>query len=470
MSFAHVHKILVVDHDNEFGESVKNILLKEEFDVSHVRKVDDALDILLSEHFDLILSDLKLSQKSGLDLLRKIRKEKLDCPTIIYTSYTSIKCAAQALRLGAADYILRPFTDSYLLHSVVRVINEKCIKNENKNLKRDLDDALSNKNKREIIGDSQSIRELKSLIERVGPCDATVLIQGESGTGKELVAQAIHRASPRKDGRFVAVNCGAIPKELMESEFFGHAKGAYTGATNETQGLIRQANGGTLFLDEIAELDLSLQVKLLRAIEERVVRPVGDNKNFNVDIRIIAAGNKDLNYQVSQGKMREDLYYRLNVVQILVPPLRNRGNDLVLLMDHFIELYNKKLSRKVNNTVSNDLIKFLKEYEWPGNIRELENSIERAIILASGDELNISDFKHIKSEYFKDEKSTVSDECDITLMSIEDFTKKMVQDYQYQYSEQELASILGIGRKALWMRRNRWGLYRNKKADSLSYE
>lgn len=467
MAFTHVHKILVVDNDKEFGESVKKILLKEEFDVAHVRKVDDALEILLSEHFDLIVSDLKLSGKSGLDLLRKIRKEKLDCPAIIYTSYTSIKCAAQALRLGAADYILRPFTDSYLLHAVVRVINEKCIKNENKKLKRVLDDTIYQK--REIIGDSQSIRELKSLIKRVGPCDATVLIQGESGTGKELVAQAIHRASPRREGRFVAVNCGAIPKELMESEFFGHTKGAYTGATNETEGLIRQANGGTLFLDEIAELDLSLQVKLLRVIEERVVRPVGSNKNYNVDMRIIAAGNRDLYSQVSEGKMREDLYYRLNVVQILVPPLRNRGNDLVLLVDHFIKLYNQKLGRKVN-TISNDLIKYLKEYNWPGNIRELENSIERAIILASNDELGISDFRHIKNESTQDKKSSVSDECEITLMSIEDFTKKMVQDYQHEYSEQELASLLGIGRKALWMRRNRWGLYRNKKADAVNYD
>ncbi len=462
MAFSHVHKILVVDNDIEFGDSVRQLLIDEEFEVSHVRKVDDALEALLSEHFDLVLSDLKLSQKTGLDLLRKIRTEKIDCPTIIYTSYNSIKCAAQALRLGAADYILRPFTDSYLLHAVVRVINEKCIKKENKNLKRDLNDALQKR--REIIGDSQSMQELKSMIQRVGPCEATVLIQGESGTGKELVAQAIHRASLRRDGRFVAVNCGAIPNELMESEFFGHAKGAYTGATNETEGLIRQANGGTLFLDEIAELDLSLQVKLLRAIEERVVRPVGSNKSFNVDIRIIAAGNRDLQHEVSQGKMREDLYYRLNVVQILVPPLRNRDNDLVLLVDHFINMHNKKLGRKVKSA-SNDLIQYLKEYQWPGNIRELENSIERAIILASSDELSISDFKHIKNEYSRDQDSSLSEENEVALMSIDEFTKKVVQNYQHEYSEQQLASLLGIGRKALWMRRNRWGLFRNKKVD-----
>ncbi len=462
MAFAHVHKILIVDNNEEFARTVLQSLTNEEFEVAHVKKVEDAISILLSEHFDLVLSDLKLSGKSGLDLLRKIRSEKLDCPTIIYTSYTSIKCAAQALRLGAADYILRPFTDSYLLHAVVRVINEKCIKRENKNLKRDLHDALNRK--REIIGNSRSMIELKSLIERVGPCETTVLIQGESGTGKELVAQAIHRSSPRRDGRFIAVNCGAIPKELMESEFFGHAKGAYTGATNETDGLIRQANGGTLFLDEIAELDLSLQVKLLRVIEERIVRPVGSNKNFNVDIRIIAAGNRDLAYEVNQGKMREDLYYRLNVIQIIVPPLRNRDNDLNLLVDHFIDMHNKKLGRKVNHA-SNSLIQYLMKYEWPGNVRELENSIERAIILAANDNLSIDDFKHISNHNSLNMKS--SDDSEIALMSIEDFTKKIVQNYQHEYSEQQLASLLGIGRKALWMRRNRWGLYRNKKHDSL---
>lgn len=465
MAFAHTHKILIVDNDVEFAETILQPLIDEEFEVAHVKKVEDAVNILLSEHFDLVLSDLKLSGKSGLDLLRKIRSGKLDCPTIIYTSYTSIKCAAQALRLGAADYILRPFTDSYLMHAVVRVINEKCIKKENRNLKRDLDDAL--RNKREIIGNSQSMIELKSLIKRVGLCEATVLIQGESGTGKELVAQAIHRSSPRRDGRFVAVNCGAIPNELMESEFFGHVKGAFTGATNEAEGLMRQANGGTLFLDEIAELGLSLQVKLLRAIEERVVRPVGSNKSFNVDIRIIAAGNKDINHEVKQGRMREDLYYRLNVVQILVPPLRNRDNDLLLLMDHFINIHNKKLGRKVNS-VSQDLIEYLMEYEWPGNIRELENSIERAVILATSDDLSIEDFKHIRNSNSQIINSSLSEESEIAIMSIEDFTKKIVKRYQYEYSEQQLASLLGIGRKALWMRRNRWDLYRNKKDDSVA--
>ena len=459
MSFAQVHKISIAENNAAFVEPVLQLLNEEEL---HVAKVDKAFESMLSEHVGLTHSNLKPNRKSELDFIRGIKPEKPDCPMTICPSQTSNKGAAQALRLGPADYVFRPFTDSYLLQAVRRVINGKVMKQENKNLNRDSDDALQVG--REIIGNSQAMQELKSLIKRVGPCEATVLIQGESGTGKELVAQAIHRASTRRNGRFVAVNCGAIPKELMESEFFGHVKGAYTGATGETEGLIRQANGGTLFLDEIAELDLSLQVKLLRVIEERMVRPVGGSKSVHVDIRIIAAGNRDLQHEVSQGKMREDLYYRLNVVQILVPPLRNREGDLELLVDHFIGMYNKELGREVNSA-SKKLITYLSDHQWPGNIRELKNLIERAVILSASDDLSIIDFKHINNRPLKEMGSSLSDDNDIALMSIEEFTKKIVKSYQYKYSEQQLASLLGIGRKALWVRRNRWGLFRHKKTD-----
>ena len=466
MAYIHTHKILVVEHDVEFAESIIRPLEEEGFEVLHVRKVTNAIQMLVNEQFDLVLSDLKLSGQTGLDLLRKIRSEKLECPAIIYTSYTSIKCAAQALRLGAADYILRPFTDSYLVHAVARAINEKCIKKENKNLKRDLHDALYTK--KEIIGESQAMRELKSLIKRVGPCEATVLIQGESGTGKELVAQAIHRESLRRDGRFIAVNCGAIPAELMESEFFGHVKGAFTGAVKESEGLIRQANEGTLFLDEIAELDLSLQVKLLRVLEEKVVRPVGSNVSYNVNIRIIAAGNRDLQNEVNVGNMREDLYYRLNVIQILVPPLRKRDDDLELLFNHFVNIYNKNLGRKVMH-FEERLLAYLKEYEWPGNVRELENSIERAIILTKNDKLGIEDFKFIKDKNSLSNAAAPVEADSLQPMSIEEYTKKIVKHFQHDYSEIELARLLGIGRKALWIRRNKWGIHRTKKADTIGY-
>jgi len=453
------HKILVVEHDVEFGNSVKQLLESEYKEVTHVTKVSDAMDKLRAEHYELIVSDLKLSGPTGLDLLRKVRAQKLELPVIIMTSYTSIKCAAQALRLGAADYILKPFTDSYLLHAVSRGLKEKYIQKENTLLRRNLSAALHTK--QEIIGESHSLQELKKLITRVGPSDATVLIQGESGTGKELVALGIHKESPRRDGRFVPVNCGAIPMELMESEFFGHVKGAFTGAITSKVGLIQEAHGGTLFLDEISDLAPMLQVKLLRFIQDKIVKPVGDSKSHEVDVRIIAACNRDLQNEVNEGRMREDLFYRLNVIQISVPPLRQRLGDIELLVQYFINHYNIKLGRKINR-VRDEALELLKAYQWPGNIRELENSIERAIILAKDDELTADDFKHIKNNGAHKKPIKKEATSSIGPMSIEDYTRRVIEDYQDSYNEIELAKLLGIGRKALWMRRNRWGLFRER--------
>ncbi|MGH1538711.1 MAG: sigma-54-dependent transcriptional regulator [Gammaproteobacteria bacterium] len=460
------HKILIVEHDVEFGLSVKHLLESDGMEVVHVTKVSTAIDKLVIEHFDLILSDLKLSGPTGLDLLRKVREQKLEIPTIIMTSYTSIKCAAQALRLGATDYILKPFSDSYLKHAVQRGLKEKSIQKENSLLRRNLSAALHTK--QEIIGESQSIQELKNLINQVGPSEATVLIQGESGTGKELVALGIHKASTRSEGRFVPVNCGAIPIELMESEFFGHVKGAFTGAIASKIGLIQEAHGGTLFLDEISELAPMLQVKLLRFIQDKIVKPVGATKSHEVDVRIIAACNVDLQQEVNEGRMREDLYYRLNVIQISVPPLRQRLGDIELLIQYFINFYNIKLGRKINK-VNSEVLALLKEYHWPGNIRELENSVERAVILAKDDELTVEDFKHLKNNGEHNKSSKLSSDEAVEPMSIEEYTRKVVEEFQENYNEIELAKMLGIGRKALWMRRNRWGLYREKHRSVESY-
>lgn len=452
------NKVLIVEDDIELGATVKNLLENEQMEVVHVTKVDDAMQCLSTDHFDLILSGLKLRGLTGLDLLRKIRKLELETPVIIMSSYTSIKCAAQALRLGAVDYIVKPFTESYLTHAVQRCINEKHIKKENSMLRQNLHDALHTK--QEIIGKSQSIQELRSLIKRVAPSDANVLIQGESGTGKELVALGIHKESTRSNGRFVPVNCGAIPIDLMESEFFGHTKGAFTGAISNKIGLIQEAHGGTLFLDEISELAPMLQVKLLRFIQDRMIKPIGNNNPHEVDVRIIAACNKDLQREVNEGKMREDLFYRLNVIQITVPPLRQRLSDIKLLMNYFINHYNKKLGRKINN-VDDELIALLKKYMWPGNIRELENSVERAIILTSKDHLTIEEFRHIIVCKNDDkELSTLGSNDDTEALSIDEHTKAVIQKYQSKVNETELAKILGIGRKALWLRRNKWGLFR----------
>lgn len=455
------NKVLVVEYNAEFGESVKKLLESKKMSVVHVRRVSEAMSKLVSEHFDLVLSDLELHGSTGLDLLRKIRAEGLECPRIIMTHYTSIKCAAQALRLGATDYILKPFSDKYLIRAVTRAINEKNIQKENYLLKRNLRNALQNKHEQKIIGESHSMKELKNLLDRVGPSDATVLIQGESGTGKELVALEIHKISSRSKGPFIPVNCGAIPLELMESEFFGHVRGAYTGAIKGKEGLIREANEGTLFLDEISELAPMLQVKLLRFIQDRHVRPIGDVQSYEVDVRIIAACNRNLQEEVSAGRMREDLFYRLNVIQISVPPLRQRTGDIKLLVNHFIQHHNANLNRKIKR-ISDEVLTFLSKYDWPGNVRELENAVERAVILAKSNELGVEDFGCIKSSSMYKPISGIDERCSEKPLSIDEYAKSIVQKYQGQYNETELARMLGIGRKALWMRRNRWKMYREK--------
>jgi transcriptional regulator with PAS, ATPase and Fis domain len=286
------------------------------------------------------------------------------------------------------------------------------------------------------------------------------MIQGESGTGKELVAQAIHYASPRAEGPFVPINCGAIPSELLESELFGHTKGAYTGAVAASEGLIREAQGGTLFLDEISELATVLQVKLLRVIQEKQVRPLGSRHVYRTDVRFLAATNRDLRQALEQGQFRADLFYRLNVINIHVPPLRERGNDVEILAQHFIEMHCRRLGKHINGMTA-EMRKFLHTYPWPGNVRELENLIERAVILTDAEALSCQDVVDVApAADVPPGPDTFATEALEQALSIEKYIEAFVRRYQYQFSESELAAILGIGRKALWVRRNRWGLKR----------
>jgi transcriptional regulator with PAS, ATPase and Fis domain len=293
-------------------------------------------------------------------------------------------------------------------------------------------------------------------MRKVAPSDASVLIRGESGTGKELVAVGIHNASPRVDGPFIPINCGAIPAELLESELFGHAKGSFTGATHATEGLIREAHGGTLFLDEISELAPALQVKLLRVLQEREVRPVGGKQVYPVDVRVIAASNKDLKQAMQAGQFREDLYYRLNVIGISVPPLRERGDDVQLLARYFIDRHSRRMGKRIRG-MGSDLAEFLGKYSWPGNVRELDNLIERAVILAESETLTTRDLTDMLPAAAR--HPSISAGADRPL-SLEDYMREMVERYQDRYSEIELSNMLGVGRKVLWMRRRQWGLQR----------
>ncbi|MBI4203510.1 MAG: sigma-54-dependent Fis family transcriptional regulator [Betaproteobacteria bacterium] len=451
-------RILVIDDDPGVGESVRLLIDSIGCQSEIAVRGADGLARAQSGEFDLLITDLRLPDRDGLSITRSIKEAGLDLPVILMTSFSSLDTAIEALRCGALDYIIKPFSNDDFLHAIERALDERRIRRENALLKRSLKKAFASNR---IIGDSAGIRRVFELVAKVAGSDANVLIQGESGTGKELVAQAIHYASPRAEGPFVPINCGAIPSELLESELFGHTKGAYTGAVAASEGLIREAQGGTLFLDEISELAPALQVKLLRVIQEKQVRPLGSRHVYRTDVRFLAATNRELKQALEQGQFRADLFYRLNVINIHVPPLRERGNDVEILARHFIEMHCRRLGKRIPR-MTEEMTGFLHAYPWPGNVRELENLIERAVILTDGEALSCQDVVDVAP--VSDHRSPpdkFTEEALEQALSIEKYIEEFVRRYQHQYSESELAAILGIGRKALWVRRNRWGLRRS---------
>jgi DNA-binding NtrC family response regulator len=450
---AHRERILVIDDDPGFSEVVQLLLAGEGYRTEMKGTVREALRAMHAGAVDLVITDLKLPDATGLDAIRGVRDIDREVPIILMTSYSSVESAVEAVRNGAVDYIIKPFNNDDFLHAVDRALNERRMRRENALLKKSLRKAYA---ERRLIGESPGMQRVMELARKVAPSDANVLIWGESGTGKELIARSIHRASRRADGPFVALNCGAIPSELLESELFGHAKGAFTGATQTTEGLIREAHGGTLFLDEISELATPLQVKVLRVLQDREVRPVGGKQIFHVDVRFVAATNRDLKALMEGGRFREDLFYRLNVINIHVPPLRERGDDILRLAEYFVEAYGRKLGKRLAG-IGPDLASYLRRYHWPGNVRELENVIERSVILAESDTLTC---KEISDTLPAPCQACFVPEVSERPLSVEQYIEEVVRRFQDRYSEVELARALGIGRKALWMRRRQWGLQR----------
>jgi DNA-binding NtrC family response regulator len=414
---------------------------------------EDGLARLASDAFDLVVTDLKLPGRSGLDVVRAVRERGDDTPVILMTSYSSVESAVEALRMGATDYLIKPFRNDDFAFAVERALNERRMRRENAVLRKSLKKAY---NGHRILGESAPMKRVMALVERVAATHANVLLQGESGTGKELVAQAIHFSGPSAEGPFVPVNCGAIPSELLESELFGHTKGAFTGAVTASEGLIREASAGTLFLDEISELPLHLQVKLLRVIQERQVRPLGSSHTYSVGTRFVAASNRDLKAETEKGTFRADLFYRLNVITIAIPPLRERGRDIELLARHFLQEHNRKLGKRIRG-FGDDFLRFLHGYAWPGNVRELENLIERAVILSDADILTCDDLLDTVPAV----AASLPQPQGEGPLSIESYIRQFIVQNQDRHTETELAAMLGMGRKALWMRRRRWGLYRS---------
>lgn len=363
--------ILVVDDEKSQREILEMILSGEGYDVTTASSGEAAMKFVADRHFDLVLTDLKMTGMSGLDLLKQLTDFDKSIIVLLLTAHGTVDSAVDALRLGAFDYLQKPYDREKLLETISRALNK-----------------LTNLDA-EIVSGSPEMDRVKKLILKVAKSNSTVLIRGESGTGKELIARSIHNNSLRASEVFQAVNCAAINENLLESELFGHEKGSFTGAVGEKKGLFEVADGGTLFLDEIGELDVSLQAKLLRALQEKQIRRVGATREINVDVRVVAATNRDLLKMTQEGSFREDLYYRLNVLSIEIPPLRERRSDVQLLMDYFIKKHTRNSNRKIS--LSSEARRIFEDYSYPGNVRQLESAIERAILLCENDTITIDD-------------------------------------------------------------------------------
>jgi two-component system, NtrC family, response regulator AtoC len=390
-----VPRVLVVDDEENLRLVLRTLLSRAGYDVRAMASAEAALAELTAFDPDFVLADVRMPGMSGIELTRELVRRGSLATVIVMSAYGSLDLALEAMKAGAYDYLAKPFQHDEVLLVLKKAEEREALRRENRTLRESLRMQHSFG---ALVGKSDAMQRVFRTLEKVAAYTTTVLLQGASGTGKELVARAIHDLSPRADRAFVAVNCGAIPEALMESELFGHKRGAFTDASSDKRGLFEEAHQGTLFLDEVGELPLSLQVKLLRALQEGTVRRLGDTKDLRVDVRVIAATVRDLASEVQERRFREDLYYRLNVLQVALPPLRERTGDLPLLIDHFVAKYNARLGRTLKG-VAPDALRQLMRYAFPGNVRELENMIERAMVLADGETITPADLpEHVRED------------------------------------------------------------------------
>jgi len=444
-------KILIADDEKGIRDSLQMILNEEGYTTRTASNGIEALELMEEDDFNLVISDIKMPGINGMELLEKCSKTFPDTYFIIMTAYASVETAIAALRNGAYDYLLKPVEFDDLLIRVKRLLDFKKLSDENKFLRQKIS---SNADFENIIGKSEPMAKVFKIISQVAPTNSNIFISGKSGTGKELVAKAIHYNSLRKEKIFLPINCGAISENLIESELFGHKKGSFTGAVSDKDGLFKVADGGTLFLDEIGDLPLNLQVKLLRAIEDKEFMPVGGVKPVKTDVRIIAATNKDIYDKTKSGEFREDLYYRLNVVEIKLPSLNERREDIPLLVNHFVEKYCNEMGKPVLG-VNSESMKKLINYDWRGGVRELENIIERAIIFSSGDFIEIADLaESVGSTINLD--NTAENLKEATMNFEKEHIKRIIK--KYDNNKEEAAKVLGIGLSSLYRKMELMGI------------
>lgn len=427
---------MVVDDEESIRIMLKRVLTAYKYEIDEAKNGLEAMAKLNKERYSIILLDLRMPEMNGIEVIEKMKERDINTSIIMMSAYGTIPEAVEAMKLGAIDYLVKPFDLDELIIIIKRIIRQEEIKNENQYFREEEDRRF---NFKEIIGQSGAMKKVLDMVKRVAPLPTTVLITGESGTGKELIARAIHKNSPRKDKPFVVANCVAYTTHLLESELFGHEKGAFTGATSRRIGRFEIAHGGTLFLDEIGEINIAIQAKLLRVVQEKEFERVGSSTSIKIDARIIAATNKDLEREIKEKRFREDLFYRLNVFHINVPPLRERKEDIPLLVEYFIKKYNQILNKRVSH-ISSEGLSLLMGYSFPGNIRELENIIERVMIMCNSDIIDKELLFFLEQKNINPQAGTIKE------MEKELIKKSLIQN---QGNRTKTAQKLGISRRNL---------------------
>ncbi len=450
-------RILIVDDEKSMCQYLSIMLKKEGYDVKTASNGKKAVQEVKSSNFDVVITDIRMEGMDGIEVLAAVKEIDHTLPVIIMTAYASQKTAIAALNKGAFYYLIKRAAKNEDIKRVVRnALDMHRVKNENVFLKKQLKKKDDFK---EIIGKSEEIQSVFSLIDKVADTDSTILVCGESGTGKELVAKAIHYRSSRANQPFVSINCGALPENLLESELFGHVKGSFTGAVKDKDGLFKVASGGTFFLDEVGETSPAIQVKLLRVLQEREIIPVGGTVPIKVNARLIAATNADLEKAVKEEQFRADLYYRLNVIPIVIPPLRQRRDDIPLIVDHFLQIASGKSGKP--KSISKEAMDLLVGYDWPGNVRELENIIERAVILQDGDDVDAHDLPDKIRLHTRDTCRLVMDRAQMTLEELEkEYLISVLEETNWQ--KKKASAVLGINASTLYRKIQRYGLEREK--------